>query len=497
MSSILIKLMKRFALLVASDKYPDAKIADLKCAEADAKGLGAWLKGHGGYDPDHTEILTGPSVTRDSVLDWSRQLCAELSEGDLFVCYIALHGIYDKGQQWFLPGSARRDNTEGWISYEQLRDLDGIGTCARIFLFDACQRGLEALSVAEPRRAVHRELEPVERSHSNPGALGIIRACREYELSSESEQIGQGLFTEALLSELDQAREKGKALHIGEGLTSRIESRISKLVVKHGLTGVCQNQWLELNQSVNLPALYDVPPDEHPVPGNDWRIPRLGISLRWVPPGSFTKGDGVTLFDDREPVEEVRFGEGFWLGSMPVRKREYDDLIRGDALGGSSSSDTELDQIHTGVTWHEAMDWCQKLNALQKSENRVPPLYVYTLPTVDEYEWAARFGVDTITDPVRFSEKLRTLRSDLRHPFGQPNSLGIFGLLGVVDQWCCRCVSDQHSSSRLMPIKGGHSDVGELPCHFTAVEHREKNIRDISLGFRVALVPRCGDGMPQ
>jgi len=114
--------------------------------------------------------------------------------------------------------------------------------------------------------------------------------------------------------------------------------------------------------------------------------------LCWIPAGEFMMGspENETERDsDEGPQHKVRISSGFWMGKYEVTQRQYRQLM-GD--NPSWFKNAGPDAPVENVTWHEATNFCAKLQARLPSELKGRTV---RLPTEAEWEYACRAGTKT------------------------------------------------------------------------------------------------------
>jgi len=135
----------------------------------------------------------------------------------------------------------------------------------------------------------------------------------------------------------------------------------------------------------------------------------LDYLLRWVPPSP------------HEPLDELRFSEGFWLGEAPVTWALW------EALGGDPLD--RRPDLPATLGLEECRRFCRVLNL------RVPDLRV-RLPGEAEWEYACRAGAPTrlVTALSEFDGAIDSEGRPVRHQ--HPNAWGFYDMLDNVFEWC-------------------------------------------------------------
>jgi sulfatase modifying factor 1 len=163
-----------------------------------------------------------------------------------------------------------------------------------------------------------------------------------------------------------------------------------------------------------------------PLPG------KVMLEMVWIPEGSFTMGSPASepfRRADESPQTKVTFKKGFWLGRTHVTIGQWKSVMRRDVraqlmhlldddalydLGGKRQ--TKRDYMNFSrekaaeylanetaelpmyfVSWDDAMEFCRRLNALERAAGRLPAGYEYDLPTEAQWEYAARAGTSSAT----------------------------------------------------------------------------------------------------
>jgi formylglycine-generating enzyme required for sulfatase activity len=227
-----------------------------------------------------------------------------------------------------------------------------------------------------------------------------------------------------------------------------------------------------------------------------------------IPAGKFRMGTDKVLTADEKwkvctgcpsrndverPVHEVAITADFWMGTFPVKQRQWQEVM------GSNPSDLRdagPDAPVNMVTWEDVQSFSAKVNARQ---NR----WTVRLPTEAEWEYAARAGTTgetyaPLNDIAWYGEN----GSHTTHPVGQklPNAFGLFDMLGNVWQWCQDWFGP-YSKAPVIDPKGpptGDRRVTRGGCFYCDAIHERaaRRNRDLeehrsrSVGFRIVAVPR-------
>ena len=141
------------------------------------------------------------------------------------------------------------------------------------------------------------------------------------------------------------------------------------------------------------------------------------------------------------------------LGGKRQTKRDYMQFSRERAAQYLANEDAGLPMYF--VSWDDAMEFCRRLNALERAANRLPAGYQYDLPTEAQWEYAARAGTRgaTYAEPLAaigwYAENsaegyagkgLKVASGAIGGPRAVagklPNNWGLYDMAGNVWQWC-------------------------------------------------------------
>lgn len=245
-----------------------------------------------------------------------------------------------------------------------------------------------------------------------------------------------------------------------------------------------------------------------------WAIPYLGIEMVWVHAGTFMFGSPLAE-SERLPVEgpqtPLRLTRGYWLGRYEVTQLEY------YAITGKKPS-RFFGERHPveSLSWEEAAAFCEALTETERQAGRLPPGYVYRLPTEAEWEYACRAGTE---GPFWFGSRADSTHGNLKGsypanttktetevygtlPVGSyaGNPWGLYDMHGNVREWCLdgfasRLPGKASTDWSNPPTGADHAYRGggwEDAFGRGRAASRDRLTADStspSLGFRVALAP--------
>jgi formylglycine-generating enzyme required for sulfatase activity len=213
--------------------------------------------------------------------------------------------------------------------------------------------------------------------------------------------------------------------------------------------------------------------------------------LRWIPPGVFWMGSPEAeegRAPDEGPRHQVTIEPGFWMCDTPCTQALWEAVMR-ENISHSRGPDRPVES----VSWDECQDFLTALNS------RLDGLKL-SLPSEAQWEYACRAG----TERARYAENLDAIAwydEDSRshtHSVGgkEPNSWGLYDMLGNVWEWCADLWTDQHSGiaraeaaeskSAHRVIRGGSWVSSALRTRAACRDHFPPSDRHFILGFRCA-----------
>jgi formylglycine-generating enzyme required for sulfatase activity len=133
------------------------------------------------------------------------------------------------------------------------------------------------------------------------------------------------------------------------------------------------------------------------------------------------------------------------------------------------------------VYWTNAVEFVQKLTATDQAANKLPPGFVYVLPTEQQWQYAAADA--QIEQAVCSVTAKRTSTADVGTL--KPNKFGLYDMLGNVWEWC----RDWSGDERTLRILAGGSWLNDIPgCVSISYRLRTTNVAYDNIGFRCVLV---------
>ena len=225
----------------------------------------------------------------------------------------------------------------------------------------------------------------------------------------------------------------------------------------------------------------------------------LNMDMVWIKPGSFMRYYKVN--SSSELPQQVTLTKGFWLGKYEVTQAQYKAVMGSNPAKNYGVGDNYPVYY---VTWHDATNFCAKLNAQEKAAGRLPNGYEYTLPTEAQWEYACRAGTTgdynvngaTLSDLGWYADN----SNSKTHPVGQkkPNAWGLYDMHGNVWEWCFDWYGGYPSTTSLTDpqgattgsyrvIRGGGWRSSANDCQSARRGNNSPGIKENYCGFRVAL----------
>lgn len=239
-------------------------------------------------------------------------------------------------------------------------------------------------------------------------------------------------------------------------------------------------------------------------------INNVGLDMVYIPGGSFRMGspeDEEGRYDNEGPQHKVTV-QPFYLGKYPVTQAQWRavaTLSQMDRKLNLSPSYFESDDCPVeGVSWDDAIEFCNMLSLYSRKE--------YRLPSEAEWEYACRAGTTT---PFSFGNTLTKDQANFDRTIGKTtpvgqypaNAFGLYDMHGNVLEWC---EDSWHKSYKGAPtdgsiwtdnsawidgspnnrlLRGGSWFSSPRYCRSAARIYRPRDFRSLYFGFRVCCVP--------
>ena len=184
----------------------------------------------------------------------------------------------------------------------------------------------------------------------------------------------------------------------------------------------------------NRKTAVPVSPDFHQ---NRFIIKTIGTVMQRIDAGEFVMGSPLAIDaaeNGDEPRHPVRITRPFWIGQYPVTQGAWTKMGFTNPSAVQGSPYLPVDNL----SWQDAMKYCAAVTATEQAAGRIPPGYIYRLPTEAEWEYTCRAGSDNeFTATANDFWSIET-SGGRPHEVGEkaPNRWGVFDMHGGVEEWC-------------------------------------------------------------
>lgn len=208
-----------WALVVGVGDYQNEQIEDLKYTAADAQSFNDFLRTPegGSVQTDHIKLLLNREATRENILRDMEWIADRASENHLVIIYIAMHGIAEQGELYFLGhNSDPRNLLATGIKKSELESVlqRRLRSNKVVWFADACHSGSlgedpQIALRASRASATNRLLGEIVKARNG---LALFTSAQAAEYSQESAKWGggHGVFTYYLLQGLRGAADRNK-----------------------------------------------------------------------------------------------------------------------------------------------------------------------------------------------------------------------------------------------------------------------------------------------
>lgn len=223
------------------------------------------------------------------------------------------------------------------------------------------------------------------------------------------------------------------------------------------------------------------------------------LELVWCPAGEFPMGTPFTERGRRadEKLHRVILTQPFWIGQYEVTQPQFIALMDRDP----TSDDNVGRRNPVEVTWHDAVEFCRRLNEREMLAGRLPAGYVYALPTEAHWEFAARAGKPGSLGGAPDLASCAVIGASKFDRVGtkRPNSWAIYDMFGNAAEWVMDRYSDypdtdltdpvpRKQGENLRVVRGGSVVSPAADCRAGARRSLPPDQAKMT-GFRIALIP--------
>jgi WD40 repeat protein len=224
-----------YALCIGISDYPEYK---LKYAADDAVKIAESLKQGGQSLFNRTDIrtLTDKAATLEGINAAFVQISEKIKQSDVFVLYLAGHGMALDGNYHFLPQNFRYTNDDAVrqksLSANKLRDLlSKINSLKSLVILDTCAAGSFSTTLASIARGNYADKTAISRLMNATGR-NMLAATSDEKYALEGYE-NHGVFTYALLQGLkgEADRDGNNSVDINE-LAAFVEEKVPEITQK-------------------------------------------------------------------------------------------------------------------------------------------------------------------------------------------------------------------------------------------------------------------------
>jgi len=241
---------------------------------------------------------------------------------------------------------------------------------------------------------------------------------------------------------------------------------------------------------------------DHPIPEKAFILPTLNAAMRWAPADEFVMGGDVKYESWGKGKHRVKLTHGYWIAQFETTQEQWQKLCSENPSRFKGSPYLPVN----GINWEDAKGFCNKLDAAEHAQGRVPAGYQYRLPTEAEWEYAARAGESSLSPPVPSKVWFGPSSGGRLHEVGElpPNRWGLYDMLGNVDEWCLDVwrpypqgdsavledpFAPRRNSDEWLNVRGGAWWMGD-PNEVTPIARdRSPSAASAYCGFRFVLGP--------
>lgn len=231
-------LMNRYALIIGINDYEDRdNIQPLRYAVQDARRVDRFFHSCG----FKVDTLTDSEATLDSIESKLHEIVDKMVSGDVFLFYFSGHGcelsVGRDRKQFLLPRNTQLRSLQfgsgSAIPLRFIQDCTNKSGVSRAIILDCCRSQIRAGVKGTDKSSVHyssRDIKATAQSAPESSPLAIICSCHPDYQAYENSSLGGGIFTSAMISVLEDYKNKGKSLGFFPEIQKDIVTRTMEML---------------------------------------------------------------------------------------------------------------------------------------------------------------------------------------------------------------------------------------------------------------------------
>ena len=195
-----------FVLAAGVDKYTDKAVAQLSGCVADAKALAETSRQYAGdlYINVFERVMADGEVTKKNLLDVIYEFGQSVSPDDVFILYLAGHGITHKdGEYYYIPYDFKNSGTDPVVSYgvskwEIISALSSVKSENITVILDTCNSASFGTMQPSDEELTRMSKQAIIERMGALSGFDLIAACTSSQVAVDNFK-GHGVFTYCLL----------------------------------------------------------------------------------------------------------------------------------------------------------------------------------------------------------------------------------------------------------------------------------------------------------